>query len=325
MSKQQKRGRVDAITTSPSPASFRDASRGGAQRGTCRPPSRLAACMETTAASSSPEAAVLQGRPGAPSSPFRHLCAGVASPLAGESASRSSPLCYTWRCNHLFEAAIARFSSSHCSSGGAHGGHGHGASAERGTPVSLCSGGWSCQRGACVRRNARQGRGSSGRCLCSIEGPAEEKRGEALEESMQGAAISELGDNAQLSSAQPDGMLDMRHETDMCVPASVIIFYQSRKFIHTDYYTWSGKDPKGLFPCILGDKAAGPEGARMEGTSSPGGESVEGSWVQLMAMSMAMPAITLSTRAQTGRRLATRSSSTPSGGDNSSDSVVLVL
>ena len=61
----------------------------------------------------------------------------------------------------------------------------------------------------------------------------------------------------------------------------------------------------------------------MEGTSSPGGESVEGSWVQLMAMFVAMPAITLSTRAQTGRRLATRSSSTPSGGDNSSEYVRL--
>ncbi|XWS42975.1 hypothetical protein CRYUN_Cryun16bG0060300 [Craigia yunnanensis] len=26
---------------------------------------------------------------------------------------------------------------------------------------------------------------------------------------------------------------------------------------HTDAYTWSGKDPEGLFPCILGHKAAG--------------------------------------------------------------------
>uniref|UniRef100_F6HZS7 Alcohol dehydrogenase-like N-terminal domain-containing protein n=1 Tax=Vitis vinifera TaxID=29760 RepID=F6HZS7_VITVI len=26
---------------------------------------------------------------------------------------------------------------------------------------------------------------------------------------------------------------------------------------HTDAYTWSGKDPEGLFPCILGHEAAG--------------------------------------------------------------------
>uniref|UniRef100_A0A0E0K6U2 S-(hydroxymethyl)glutathione dehydrogenase n=1 Tax=Oryza punctata TaxID=4537 RepID=A0A0E0K6U2_ORYPU len=26
---------------------------------------------------------------------------------------------------------------------------------------------------------------------------------------------------------------------------------------HTDHYTWSGKDPEGLFPCILGHEAAG--------------------------------------------------------------------
>ena len=63
----------------------------------------------------------------------------------------------------------------------------------------------------------------------------------------------------------------------------------------------------------------------MEGTSSPGGESVEGSWVLLMAMSVAVPAITLSTRAQPGRRSSTKSSSTPSGGDNSSDSKFLVF
>jgi len=26
---------------------------------------------------------------------------------------------------------------------------------------------------------------------------------------------------------------------------------------HTDVYTWSGKDPEGLFPCILGHEASG--------------------------------------------------------------------
>lgn len=26
---------------------------------------------------------------------------------------------------------------------------------------------------------------------------------------------------------------------------------------HTDYYTLSGKDPEGLFPCVLGHEAAG--------------------------------------------------------------------
>lgn len=26
---------------------------------------------------------------------------------------------------------------------------------------------------------------------------------------------------------------------------------------HTDYYTWSGSDPEGLFPCILGHEAVG--------------------------------------------------------------------
>ncbi|WP_414780893.1 alcohol dehydrogenase catalytic domain-containing protein, partial [Escherichia coli] len=26
---------------------------------------------------------------------------------------------------------------------------------------------------------------------------------------------------------------------------------------HTDAYTWGGKDPEGLFPCILGHEAAG--------------------------------------------------------------------
>lgn len=31
----------------------------------------------------------------------------------------------------------------------------------------------------------------------------------------------------------------------------------STALCHTDYYTWSGKDPEGLFPCILGHEAAG--------------------------------------------------------------------
>lgn len=26
---------------------------------------------------------------------------------------------------------------------------------------------------------------------------------------------------------------------------------------HTDYYTWSGADPEGKFPCILGHEGAG--------------------------------------------------------------------
>ncbi|KAI5053997.1 hypothetical protein GOP47_0031108, partial [Adiantum capillus-veneris] len=29
---------------------------------------------------------------------------------------------------------------------------------------------------------------------------------------------------------------------------------------HTDFYTLSGKDPEGLFPCILGHEAAGVSG-----------------------------------------------------------------
>jgi S-(hydroxymethyl)glutathione dehydrogenase/alcohol dehydrogenase len=31
----------------------------------------------------------------------------------------------------------------------------------------------------------------------------------------------------------------------------------STALCHTDHYTWSGKDPEGLFPCILGHEAAG--------------------------------------------------------------------
>ncbi|XWS42974.1 hypothetical protein CRYUN_Cryun16bG0060200 [Craigia yunnanensis] len=49
---------------------------------------------------------------------------------------------------------------------------------------------------------------------------------------------------------------------------------------HTDAYTWSGKDPEGLFPCILGHEVAGivesvgedvtkvqPDGAKLAGAS----------------------------------------------------------
>lgn len=31
----------------------------------------------------------------------------------------------------------------------------------------------------------------------------------------------------------------------------------SAALCHTDYYTWSGKDPEGKFPCILGHEGAG--------------------------------------------------------------------
>lgn len=42
----------------------------------------------------------------------------------------------------------------------------------------------------------------------------------------------------------------------------------STALCHTDVYTWSGKDPEGIFPCILGHEAAGIIEAIGEGVTS---------------------------------------------------------
>lgn len=56
-----------------------------------------------------------------------------------------------------------------------------------------------------------------------------------------------------------------------------------------------------------------------------GGESVHGSWVQLISMFVAAPTTALSLRTQPERRSINRSSSSQSGGVSSSDSQFLVF
>ncbi|KAL2905486.1 Alcohol dehydrogenase class-3 [Bienertia sinuspersici] len=51
----------------------------------------------------------------------------------------------------------------------------------------------------------------------------------------------------------PLKMLKLRHHK----PGEVRIKILYTALCHTDAYTWSGQDPEGLFPCILGHEAAG--------------------------------------------------------------------
>lgn len=49
------------------------------------------------------------------------------------------------------------------------------------------------------------------------------------------------------------------HEVDLQGPKDneVLIELKATGICHTDYYTWSGADPEGRFPAILGHEGAG--------------------------------------------------------------------
>lgn len=59
-------------------------------------------------------------------------------------------------------------------------------------------------------------------------------------------------------------------EVEVAAPKSgeVRVKIMNSALCHTDVYTWSGKDPEGLFPCILGHEAAGIIESIGEGVTS---------------------------------------------------------